>query len=121
MGCLCGIGPRAMMVEPCVSTKVQGGWEDHVDFPLWSHLAFLLGFFERFCNSWSYFTNVCVEMDHLGLFGCDLCISTRSGLSCSGRRRAATSVPSRSMQAIMELLPVLRTMAGLLVASTYYL
>lgn len=44
MSCLRGAGPRAMLVEPCGSTKVQGRWEDHVDFPLWGHLAFLLGF-----------------------------------------------------------------------------
>lgn len=33
MSCLCGAGPRAMLVGPCVSTKVQGRWEDRMDFP----------------------------------------------------------------------------------------
>lgn len=65
-----------------------------------SHHGVILHFFSvlftRFHNSWSYFTNVCVEMDHLGLLGCDLCISTRSVLSCSGKIRAIMSVPSWS-------------------------
>lgn len=117
MSCLCGAGPWAMLAEPRGSTKVWGSWEKHMDFPSMGSFCISFGFYLRDFTIAGSTVQMCVWRWIVWVCLAVICVSV---LSCSGRRRAAMSVPSGSMQAIMELFPVLKPLAGLLVASTYY-